>query len=297
MERSTSILAPSEQRNTLASLYTSTSPLLDLDLVTSTQRPLKFVGADVDGAMFPDGIEFTGAMMNFMYENDLFNENTATQIKSGNKMLRVTARQAYEALGEQYEAEKNSKNLQERQIYFKPLNIMHDAQIKGRRRSEVDTFADEVIKQRLSEMYRPVAEEIDMYKDDGVYIGLISGSPDFLIQSLKRALGLDIATGTQLRKSGEGRYHPTAPTSPRGRDKHVIANGMMTRLSLALMSKQGKQTTVTQDDGLVRLMRPDEIEPENRIEFTAMYGDTTYDQSAMELAKDPVVVYELEVGS
>lgn len=292
MEYTSSFATPVEPHGAFMSFGEGCAPSLDSAVDTSIERPKKFVALDVDGTMFPDTTEFTGRMMDYLYENELLNDSTAGFVEGrAGARLRVNAAQAYEALREQYAASRTSHNLEVRKNYFLPLNTMHDRQIAGRKRSEVTAIADEVIRLSLGDMFRPIAEEIDLYKDDGVYVGLISGSPDFLVQALKRALNLDIATGTQLRKSGEGRYHLTAPSSPRGRDKHIIADGMRTRLSLDLLRRQGKPTTVDRGDGFVRPLHLNEIAPKDQFEFTAMYGDTLYDLSAMMEAKDPVVAY------
>ncbi|MEO7904221.1 MAG: hypothetical protein ABIR91_00335 [Candidatus Saccharimonadales bacterium] len=290
MERLSSLATAVEQHGTLATLPEMTSPLFDTNFKTSLDRPKKLVTLDVDGTILPDKPELTGRMMNFLYANDLLNESTATQVEVCGRMLPLTAKQTFEALQDEHHEHGESNSLTTRRQLYDPLNKMHDRQIAGRKRSEVNAIANEVIRLCLYEAYQPVLEEIELHMDDDAYVALISGSPDFLIQALKRALGLTIATGTQLRKSGEGRYHPSAPSSPRGRDKHIIVDGMLRRLSFDLMRKQNIPTSIESLGGK-RLMGLEEIPQEHRFELSAAYGDTIYDFSMMAKAKDPVVVF------
>ena len=234
-------------------------------------RPKELVLLDVDGTIFPDmPDEFTGVAYWHMYENGLLKTGSEEEVE----LLRN--------LRSQYGFH---PDMAERKKYYSELNPRFDAQISGRSRATVDRIADDIIEQRLEDAFEDVMQEISAWQDTGRYVGYISGSPNFLIQALKRATNADIATGTRFFTSGGGTYHPSRRTETRGRDKHLIAESMLIDLSTQRLRKLGR--------GAVSPMsRPSltDFDSEDLFTLRSSYGDTVNDESMMTMALDPVAV-------
>lgn len=222
---------------------------------------------DVDGTMFPDTPnEFTGVAYDYMIRNNLLARGSNEEITT---IL---------SLRERYS---RSDDLTTRRLYFDPLNQAFDRQIAGRSRAHVDRMADEIVAERLEDAFPVVLREIRAKQEQGHPIGLISGSPNFLIQALKRAIKADIATGTRFYASGGGIYHPTRSTSPRGRNKDRIAEGMLTRLSQRRLQLMGSHSVKASLD---------EFDDADKFELAVAFGDTIHDLGMLEKAHQPVVV-------
>lgn len=234
-------------------------------------RPKQLVLLDVDGTIFDDRPdEFTGVAFDFMHEHSLFRPGSEAEIEH---VL---------SLRKQYS---QSDDLATRRRYFDPLNKVFDRQIAGRPKAQVDHIADAVVEDRLTQAFPAVLSEIREWQNNGHYIGYISGSPNFLIQALKRATGADIATGTRFYSSGGGIYHPTRGTSPRGRNKHAIAESMLVDLSTQRLRALGR--AVTNTGHRVRLS---EHNPADQFNLRRAYGDTIHDESMMRMADEAVAV-------
>lgn len=168
-----------------------------------------------------------------------------------------------------------------RRLYLDPLIKIFDNSMRGRTKTELDGFAAELIQDLHQDAFTEVIEEIGQWQEKGAYIGLVSGSPNFIIQALKRQLGADIATGTRYFLSGN-RYHLNRPCESRARNKDLVAESMLIDLSRrelgyrALLPHLGHRP------------RLDDIPIEHRFRFRAGYGDSINDLSML-LASDEAV--------
>lgn len=234
-------------------------------------RPKQLVLLDVDGTIIEDRPnEFTGAAFDHMYEHNLFRPGSEAEIEH---ILALKEQYAY------------SDDLATRRLYFDPLNKVFDRQIAGRPKAQVDHIADEVVEARLEQAFPAVLDEIATWQDYGYYIGYISGSPNFLIQALKRATGADIATGTRFYSSGGGIYHPTRGTSPRGRNKHTIAESMLIDLSAQRLRGLGRGVVNTGHRANLA-----QFDLADQFSLRRAYGDTIHDESMMRMADEAVAV-------
>ena len=111
----------------------------------------------------------------------------------------------------------------ERQQYLTPMIIEFDEQMKGRPRKAIQKVAEECAEHDVETLLYPeLREEIEMWKERGARLGIISGSPDTFIQPIKRRLGFDLATGTRHFKD-RAVYHSKKGVSTRGKEKEKIA--------------------------------------------------------------------------
>lgn len=141
---------------------------------------------------------------------------------------------------------------QERQQYLSPLIKEFDRNIPGKSRTAMGRLARKCITYDLDHyFYSEMHDEITRWRHEGATLGLISGSPDFYIQELKKALHFDIATGTQHFRNGN--TYNNRPAESRASEKHRIAEGML--------SKLGAQACLA-----------------------AAYGDTMNDKSMLDMA-------------
>lgn len=234
-------------------------------------RPKELVLLDVDGTIFPDmPDEFTGVAYWHMHENGLLKPGSEGEVA----MLQT--------LRDQYS---HNPDLAERKKYYNVLNPHFDAQISGRSRAAVDRLADEIVENRLSEAFPDILNEIEAWQDTGAYVGYISGSPNFLIQALKRATHADIATGTRFFTSGGGAYHPSRRTETRGRDKHIVAESMLVDLSTQRLRALGRGVISAGHRADLR-----QLDTSDRFTLRSSYGDTIHDESMMTMSLDPVAV-------
>lgn len=143
--------------------------------------------------------------------------------------------------------------------YCNSLVKEYDSQICGAPIAKVMRVYKELVDQAVDEhIYPELSDEIEFWKDYGAKLAIISGSPDGIVQLLKRHLGFDIATGTRHFRQG-GMYHPSRRAVSRGAEKHLIVEKM--RRSI------GEEAI-----------------------FSAAYGDTINDLSMLKAAAIPVAV-------
>jgi HAD superfamily phosphoserine phosphatase-like hydrolase len=143
--------------------------------------------------------------------------------------------------------------------YCNQLITEYDSQIRGASIAGVKRIYSEIVDQAVSEhIYPELSEEITFWKDYGAKLAIVSGSPDNLVQTLKRRLNFDIATGTRHFRQGNV-YHSARQTENKAAEKHLIVEKMRLRL--------GDQAI-----------------------FAAAYGDTMNDLSMLAVAKKPVTV-------
>lgn len=147
---------------------------------------------------------------------------------------------------------------EERQRYLKPLIKEFDNNMPGKTKNVMSRLAIRLVKHDINHyMYTEMIDEISYWRNKGATLGIISGSPDFYIQELKKQLGFDIATGTQHSRNGN--TYNDRPAESRATEKHRIAEGMLANL------------------------RPG-------ARLVAAYGDTMNDLSMLEMADEAVAV-------
>lgn len=236
----------------------------------NTGRPLEVALFDVDGTLLGDTPELTGRGLNVL-------------IKEGH--LPKTGQIAENLFALQAAAQTGS--IASRRAYYTLANRTFDGLISGKPRSFTDHIATEVVRTIVAEdaLYPEVQAEINQLQESGRYVGLISGSPDFLIQALKKYIGADFATGTRFFISG-GRYHPYRHPESRGRDKDITSESILVDLSMRRLRAIGKGTLSYVGH------RPnlDDIEQADRFTLHSAFGDTVNDLGMLCSAQRPVAV-------
>lgn len=150
----------------------------------------------------------------------------------------------------------------ERQKYLGPLIKEFDRNLHDKSIKKIRQLATEIAKQDLdTHLYSKVSDEVEQWREEGVTLGMISGSPDFYIQALKKHLNFDIATGT--RHFHNGNTYKARPPVSRATAKHDIAEKMLERLGQNL---------------------------NHETRLVAAYGDTVNDLSMLEMADQAVAV-------
>lgn len=233
-------------------------------------RPLEVALFDVDGTLLGDTPELTGRGLDVL-------------VKEGH--LPKTS-SVVESLAElQVAAE--SGDIRDRRAYYGLANSTFDSFISGKPRSFTDHIASEVVRGIIAEdaLYPEVQTEINELQKSGRYIGLISGSPDFLVQALKRYLEADFATGTRFFMS-EGRYHPYRHPESRGRDKDITTESILVDLSMRRLRAIGKDALSYTGH------RPhlEDINAADRFTLHSAFGDTVNDLGMLCSALRPVAV-------
>jgi phosphoserine phosphatase len=235
-----------------------------------TDRPLEVALFDVDGTLLGDTPELTGRGLNILIEEGHLP-------KTGEIAENLAALQAAAESG----------SVADRRAYYGLANRTFDGFISGKPRSFTDHIAAEVIHEIVAEdaLYPEVQAEINELQKSGRYVGLISGSPDFLIQALKRYIGADFATGTRFFMSG-GRYHPYRHPESRGRYKDVTSESILVDLSMRRLRALGRGT-LNYTGHRPRLA---DIEEADRFTLHSASGDTVNDLGMLCTAQRPVAV-------
>lgn len=146
---------------------------------------------------------------------------------------------------------------EERQNYLEPLIHEFDRNLYGKSVKAMQRLALDLVDHDINHyLYEEMDDEIKYWRHEGAAFGIISGSPDFYIQPLKKSLHFDVATGTQHFHNGNT-YHNRSPKS-RAADKHLAAQGMLSTLS-------------------EKYNQP--------VQLVAAYGDTVNDQSMLAFAE------------
>lgn len=231
-------------------------------------RPKELVLFDVDGTILPDiPDELSGRAFWHMVESGLITPNPEHD----------NLRQ----LQDLYRAQE----LTNPRDYLNPLIQTFDESMKGRSRADLNRIASELIEEVYEDAYPEVLDEIHAWQEKGTYIGLISGSPDFLVQALKRKLNADIATGTRYFYQN-GHCHYDRKCAPRSKNKHLVAESMLIDLS------QNRLRTI----GCIALNakhhRPkiEHLDSDDRFILRGGYGDTINDFSMLDMSDEPIAV-------
>lgn len=243
-------------------VYRSSSP--------DAGRPLEVALFDVDGTLLGDTPELTGRGLNVLMEEGYL--PTTGETAESLEILQQAA-----ATGD----------VASRRAYYGLVNSTFDRSITGKPRSFTDYIAAEVLRGIVAEdaLYPEIQSEINELQESGRYVGLISGSPDFLIQALKRYIGADFATGTRFFMSG-GRYHASRHPESRGHNKDIMTESILADLSVRRLRMLGKGTLSHSGH------RPslEDIEARDRFTLHSAYGDTVNDLGMLCQALRPVAV-------
>lgn len=173
-----------------------------------------------------------------------------------------------------------------RRSYLNPLVATFDKAIRGKPQATLDRIGTAIVQETTDSLYPEVLEEFKWWRDEHkTFVGLISGSPDFVVQALKRHLGADIATGTRYHFSG-GKYHPYRPAESRGHNKGPIAESMLIDMTRRRLGRVGLGAL---PPGTHRPKLTD-FDPKDRFSVVAAYGDTPNDLGILKMAKIPVAV-------
>lgn len=94
-------------------------------------------------------------------------------------------------------------------IRHRPLNDLHSRVFErlfhGKPLEQFASHVADFISMRLSKMlYTPALLELQKWKQKGARLVLLSGSPDFLVKPIARALGLREAHGSEYNVDGQG---------------------------------------------------------------------------------------------
>lgn len=232
-------------------------------------RPLEVALFDVDGTLLGDTPEMTGRGLNVLIEEG--------HLEKGEIVENLSALQAAAASG----------SIADRRAYYSLANSTFDSFIGGKPRSFTNHIATEVVRGIVAEdaLYGEVQDEINQLQESGRYVGLISGSPDFLIQALKKYIGADFATGTRFFMSS-GRYHPYRHPQSRGRDKDITSESILVDLSVRRLRALGRGTLSYSGH------RPhlSDIDAADRFRLCSAFGDTVNDLGMLCTAERPVAV-------
>ncbi|NLA42605.1 HAD-IB family phosphatase [Candidatus Saccharibacteria bacterium] len=210
---------------------------------SSLTTPESLVVFDVDGTLMQDNPdEISGRAFWELNKRGIFNSSDETLDK-------------LQDLRNQYASCPNF----ERQEYLTPMIIEFDKQMRNQPVKLIEKFAAEQAEKDIDELLYPeMAEEIELHRELGSKLGIISGSPDVFIQAIKRVLNFDLATGTRHFHNRK-EYHTVRGVRSRGKEKHGIAEKWRSNL--------GKEAILS-----------------------AAYGDTTNDLSLLIAANEPVAV-------
>lgn len=243
-------------------VYRSSSP--------DTGRPLEVALFDVDGTLLGDTPELTGRGLNILIEEGYI--STTDEAAENLATLEVAA-----AAGD----------IASRRSYYNLVNSTFDDFITGKPRSFTSYIGAEVVGRIVADdaLYPEVQTEINELQESGRHVGLISGSPDFLIQALKKYIGADFATGTRFFMSN-GRYHAFRHPESRGHSKDVTAESILVDLSIRRLRNLGRGT-LSHSGHRPRLA---DIEPEDRYILHSAFGDTVNDLGMLCQALRPVAV-------
>ncbi len=235
-----------------------------------TSRPLEVALFDVDGTLLGDTPELTGRGLDVLMEEGYL--PTTDEVAENLTVLHAAA---------------TTGDTVSRRAYYSLVNSTFDSFIAGKPRSFTDHVAAEVVDRIVTEgaLYPEVQTEINQLQDNGCYVGFISGSPDFLIQALKRYIDADFATGSRFFLSG-GHYHTSRHPESRGCDKDVTAESILVDLSVRRLRALGKGTL---NYGGHRPLLAD-IDMEDRFILHSAYGDTVNDLGMLCQALRPVAV-------
>lgn len=198
---------------------------------------------DVDGTLLPDNPdEISGRAFWELNERGIFTSSDTTL-------------EELQRLRTEYASCPNF----DRQHYLTPMIIEFDKQMRNQPVKVIEKFAAEQAEHDVEELLYPeMAEEIELHRELGSTLGIISGSPDVFIQALKRKLGFDLATGTRHFHNRK-EYHTARGVRSRGKEKHAIAEKWCRALGRGAY-------------------------------LAAAYGDTVNDYSLLEAAREPIVV-------
>jgi phosphoserine phosphatase len=222
-----------------------------------TNRPLEVALFDVDGTLLGDTPELTGRGLNVLMEEGYLPRTD--EIAENLAILQAAA---------------SSGDIGSRRAYYGLANSTFDSFITGKPRSFTDRVATEVIRGIVAEdaLYPEVQTEINQLQKSGRYVGLISGSPDFLVQALKRYIGADFATGTRFFMSG-GHYHPHRHPESRGHNKDITTESILVDLSVRRIRAIGERTLSYAG----HRPRLEDIKKEDRFTLHSAFGDTVND--------------------
>lgn len=231
------------------------------------RRPKELVLFDVDGTIIPDNTdELTGKAYWAMTEAGLI--TPSEEIK-----------ETLSTLQKQYEA----RTLENPRDYLNPLILSFDEQLRGKSCTQLGKIATEIVAIEYEQnAYPEVVEEIHRWREQGVYIGLISGSPDFIIQALKRKMGADIATGTRYYHN-QGYYHQSRRCETRSTNKDAIAERMLIALTKYRIHGLGHTSEKTPK-------RLGEFDLQDQFTLRSSYGDTQSDYPMLMMSSEPVAV-------
>lgn len=97
----------------------------------------------------------------------------------------------------------------------------------GAEKEQVERWAREFVEQRLSSMcYPELLERLERHRDAGQLTVLASASPEFYIREVGRALGFDLALGTQVELVERMRLFPDL-TNHKGEQKVVRLTALL----------------------------------------------------------------------
>ncbi len=232
-------------------------------------RPKELILFDVDGTILPDvPDELSGRAFRHMVENDFITVEDE-ELEELERLRTLYANQELESPRE----------------YLDPLIRTFDASMKGKSRADLNRIANELIDAEYDDAFPEVVNEIREWQEAGAYIGLISGSPDFLVQALKRKLNADIATGTRYFYQS-GHCHRYRGCVPRSKNKHLIAESMLVDLTQNRLRALGEFAINC------KYHRPklEQFNLGDRFVLRGGYGDTINDLSMLEMSHEPVAV-------
>ena len=197
---------------------------------------------DVDGTLLPDNPdEISGRAFWELNERGIFTSDQSTLDQLS-------------ALRDEYATCPNF----ERQKYLTPMITEFDKQLRQKPVKTIEKFAEEQAEKDIEQLlFSELREEIELHREMGSTLGIISGSPDVFIQAIKRKLRFDFATGTR-HFHNRNIYHTARGVRSRGKEKHSIAQKWCEKL--------GRATLV------------------------ASYGDTVNDLSLLENSREPFIV-------
>ena len=133
-----------------------------------------------------------------------------------------------------------------------------DEYMQGKRVAHAKKHAEDVADNIYATIYPEVHEELELWRDMGAKLGIISGSPELIARPLARRLGVHVVAATRHYHNNHT-YTVGRKTSPRAAEKHKIVDKWLAQLG-------------------------------DHAVLAAAYGDTVHDLSMLEQAREPVVV-------
>lgn len=206
------------------------------------EAPKQLVVFDIDGTLIDDVPDDATRRMFWKFVDNGFFHDLPDHILERAHDLR---NRAHESDASQHE-------------YNYGIFPIFDAHIQGKPVAHARRYAEEVAEDIVATVHPEVYEELELWRDMGAKLGIISGSPELIARPLARRLGVHVVAATRHYHNNHT-YTVGRKTSPRAGEKHLIIDKWLTQL--------GEQAVLA-----------------------AAYGDTVHDLSMLERAREPVAV-------